>query len=75
MPVYQLRSEVPGTVWEIDAEVGAEVVAGAAIVIVESMKMEIPIITEKPGIVQQVLVATGDIVDENQVVAAIEASG
>jgi acetyl-CoA carboxylase biotin carboxyl carrier protein len=74
MPVYLLRSEVPGTVWKVAVEIGASVTEGTPVIIIESMKMEIPIIAEKSGTVQKVLVGEGDVVDENQVVAVIETS-
>lgn len=74
MPVYQLRSEVPGIVWKVAAQIGASVAVGTPVMIIESMKMEIPIIAERSGILQEVLVGEGEFVDENQVVAVIETS-
>lgn len=66
-----LRSEVTGTVWKIQASPGATVAEGDPVVIVESMKMEIPVCATRGGVVQQVLVAEGERVTEEQPVAIL----
>ena len=53
-------------------EEAAAVAAGDTLVVVESMKMEIPIAAPRAGRIARVLVATGDSVDEGQPVAIIE---
>lgn len=66
-----LHSEVTGTVWKIERPVGTAVGEGDTIVIVESMKMEIPIAATCAGVVREILVAEGDPVTEDQAVAVV----
>ncbi len=65
------RTEVAGSVWKIVTEVGQKVEPGDTIMIVESMKMEIPVVTEKGGTVLKFLVAEKAPVAEGQVVAIL----
>ena len=67
-----LISEVTGTVWKIVAEVGARVAEGDTILIVESMKMEIPVCADSDGKLVSVLVSEGDAVADGQCVATVE---
>jgi len=69
----EVVSDVAGKVWKIEAAVGDALAAEDAIMILESMKMEIPVETEKAGKLVELLVAEGDPVDEGQPVAVIEA--
>lgn len=66
-----LYSEVTGTVWKIEAPVGTAVAEGATVVIVESMKMEIPVCATRAGVVRELHVAEGDAVAEDQPVAVV----
>ncbi|HKX41459.1 MAG TPA: biotin/lipoyl-containing protein [Burkholderiaceae bacterium] len=66
-----LRSEVTGNVTKIAACPGAAVAADDAVVIVESMKMEIPVSAVADGVVVDVLVAEGEAVEEGQVLALL----
>lgn len=66
-----LHSEVTGTVWKIEAPVGTAVAEGDTIVIVESMKMEIPVCATRAGVVHVLHVAEGDPVAEDQPVAVV----
>lgn len=66
-----LHTEVTGTVWKIEANVGTRVSEGDTVVVVESMKMEIPVCSPCDGVVQQIHVAEGDAVTEDQVVAVV----
>lgn len=68
-----LHTEVTGTVWKIEAPVGTRVAEGDTVVIVESMKMEIPVCSPCDGVVQQIHVAEGEAVTEDQVVAVVGA--
>jgi acetyl-CoA carboxylase biotin carboxyl carrier protein len=68
----ELRAEVTGIVWKIIVEVGDRIEAGKTVMILESMKMEIPILVEDPGAVLEILVNEGDSVVEGQPVAVIE---
>lgn len=66
-----LCSDVTGTVWKIEAPVGTAVAEGDTIVIVESMKMEIPVCAPCAGVVREIHVAEGDAVAEDQSVAVV----
>jgi biotin carboxyl carrier protein len=66
-----LLSEVTGTVWKIEAPVGTRVAEGDTIVIVESMKMEIPVTAPRAGVVLEIHVAEGEVVAEDQSVAVL----
>jgi len=70
---YEARAEVTGAVWKITAKQGQKLAPGETIMIIESMKMEIPVVAEDGGIVGEILVAKGTPVTEGQVVAILEA--
>ena len=72
MAQMELMSEVTGSVWKVLIEVGTSVDADEPILLIESMKMEIPLVSEKPGKVIEIMVAEGDPVAEGQVIAKIE---
>lgn len=68
----QCKASMAGNVWKILVKVGDQVEAGQDIVILESMKMEIPITSEAGGTVKEVKVAEGDFVNEDDVLVEIE---
>jgi acetyl-CoA carboxylase biotin carboxyl carrier protein len=72
MAECEAKSEVTGSVWRIVTEVGQKVEAGDTIMIIESMKMEIPVIAEEDGTVVRFLVTEETAVSEGQVVAVLE---
>ncbi|MCX7273850.1 MAG: acetyl-CoA carboxylase biotin carboxyl carrier protein subunit [Burkholderiales bacterium] len=72
MARVQVLSEVSGSVWKIEAAVGAQLGADDTILIIESMKMEIPVASPRAGRLVELRVAEGDAVKEGQVVAVIE---
>jgi acetyl-CoA/propionyl-CoA carboxylase, biotin carboxylase, biotin carboxyl carrier protein len=65
-----IRAEIPGTVLEVTVTVGDRVTAGGVVALLESMKMEIPVIAETSGTVTKVAVAEGWTVRMGDVVAA-----
>ncbi len=71
MPQITLQSEVTGTVWKIEVREGDAVVADQALVILESMKMEIPVSAPAAGTVLQLLVTEGEPVAEGQDVVVL----
>jgi acetyl-CoA carboxylase biotin carboxyl carrier protein len=73
MAIVDVKTEITGTVWKIVASVGASLGEEEAILILESMKMEIPVSAPESGKLLEILVAEGDIVTEGSVVARIEA--
>lgn len=72
MPLVEIRSIITGTVWNVEAPPGTRVEAGDPVIIVESMKMEVPLAAEVPGTVKEVKVAAGDPIVEGQVAAILE---
>jgi len=68
----EIKSEITGTVWKVLSSPGDAVESGDTLVIVESMKMEIPVITEDPGKVLEIRVKEKDPVAEGQVVAVLD---
>jgi acetyl-CoA carboxylase biotin carboxyl carrier protein len=59
-------AELTATVWKVLVEVGQEVEDGQALIILESMKMEIPVESTSSGRVVELLISEGDSVDEGQ---------
>jgi len=72
MALIRLKSEVAGKVWKIEAKPGQQVAKEAAIVVLECMKMEIPVEAPCPARVREILVQVGDAVAEGQDVALLE---
>ena len=73
MAKHEVESEVTGNVWKILLEVGADVAEGDVIMILESMKMEIPVESPAEGKLVELKVSAEDQVEEDQVVAVVEA--
>ncbi|WLR52620.1 acetyl-CoA carboxylase biotin carboxyl carrier protein subunit [Bacillus tianshenii] len=67
-----LNSNMAGNVWKVVVNVGDQVEEGQDIVILESMKMEIPVAAESAGTVQELKVNEGDFVNEGDPIAVIE---
>ena len=72
MARVEVRSEVTGNVWKVQATVGDDLQSEDVVMILESMKMEIPVEAPCKGKLAELLVAPEDAVDEDQVVAIIE---
>jgi acetyl-CoA carboxylase biotin carboxyl carrier protein len=66
-----VRAELVGNVLDVPAVVGRAVAAEEPLVLLESMKMEIPISSEHGGIVVEVAVAVGDVVQEGDVLVVL----
>jgi acetyl-CoA carboxylase biotin carboxyl carrier protein len=69
MASVDVVSEVAGTVWNVEAQVGQQLEADDAVVVVESMKMEIPVCAPVAGAVVEILVGKSDMVSAGDVVA------
>ncbi|MBX3521569.1 MAG: acetyl-CoA carboxylase biotin carboxyl carrier protein subunit [Xanthobacteraceae bacterium] len=65
-------SEVTGSVWKVLVAVGDSVEMDTPVVLIESMKMEIPVLAPDAGVVTEILVAVGDPVSEGQAVVALK---
>lgn len=63
----QVKATMAGTVFTVNVAVGEEVTVGQVVIILESMKMEIPIETETAGKVSVIHVQEGDFVNENDI--------
>jgi biotin carboxyl carrier protein len=59
-------------VWKIEAQPGAQLAAGDTILIMESMKMEIPVVAPRAGKLRALLVKEGDALDEGDAVAEFD---
>ena len=75
MAKHEVESEVTGNVWKILLEVGADVAEGDVIMILESMKMEIPVLSPVAGTVTRLAVGEEDMLDEEQLVAEVTPAG
>ena len=67
----EVRAEMVANVWKVVAAEGQQIGAGDTLVILESMKMEIPVLAEDPGTLSQLNVAEGDVVQEGDPIATI----
>jgi biotin carboxyl carrier protein len=69
--VEEIHAEMVSSVWKVLVEAGAQVAAGDTLVILESMKMEIPVLTEHAGVVQEMHVAEGEVLQEGDLIAVV----
>jgi biotin carboxyl carrier protein len=70
--VAEIRAEMVANVWQVVVAEGQQVGAGDTLVILESMKMEIPVLAEDPGRLSKLNVAVGDVVQEGDLIAVID---
>jgi len=71
MASHRVESEVTGSVWKVVVGVGDSVSAGDVLLILESMKMEIPLESPVTGRIAELLVGPQDTVEEGQVLVVI----
>ncbi len=71
MARIEVESEIAGSVWKVVVQVGDSVAVGDVLIILESMKMEIPVESPSAGTVAEILVAPEDAVEEDQVLAVL----
>jgi acetyl-CoA carboxylase biotin carboxyl carrier protein len=64
-------AHITGTVWKIEVKVGQQVAEGDVLVILESMKMEMPIEATEPGEVKEIRCQEGQAVDEGEVLVVV----
>ena len=69
--VAKVEANITGTVWKIEVAVGDEITEGDTVVILESMKMEMPIESEDDGTVAEILVEEGQSVQEGDVLVVL----
>jgi len=70
--VTRIEAHITGTVWKIEVAVGDTIEEGDAVVILESMKMEMPVEAEDDGTVAQILVEEGQSVQEGDPLVVLE---
>ncbi|MBI2864873.1 MAG: acetyl-CoA carboxylase biotin carboxyl carrier protein subunit [Chloroflexi bacterium] len=70
--MVEVRSNMAGTVYLINVQQGDSVQAGDEVVVLESMKMEMPIPALDGGTVKELLVQIGDVVQEDDVLMVLE---
>ncbi|MEV0197457.1 biotin/lipoyl-binding carrier protein [Nonomuraea sp. NPDC050691] len=68
----EVRAEMVANVWKVVVKEGDTVSDGDTLVILESMKMEIPVLSEDDGVVTQLKVNEGDVIQEGDLIAVIE---
>ena len=73
MAKQEVESEVTGNVWKVLKSTGDSVAEGEVIMILESMKMEIPVLASDDGTVAEVMVEEEEPVAEGQVVIVLDA--
>jgi biotin carboxyl carrier protein len=71
--VAEVRAEITANVWQVRVELGQKVDVGDELVILESMKMEIPVVAPVAGTVAQIAVAEATQIQEGDLVAVIDA--
>ncbi len=67
-----VEAHITGTIWKVECEIGQEVKEGDTVVILESMKMEMPVEAEDDGKVSEIKCAEGDSVSEGDVLVVLE---
>ena len=68
----QVRANMAGTVWKVLVQPGMAVTAGMDVIILESMKMEIPISAESNGVVKAIRIKAGDFVNDGDVLVELD---
>ena len=66
-----VEAQITGTVWKIEKAVGDHVEEGDVILILESMKMEIPVEAPGAGTLAEIRVAEGDSIEEGAILAVL----
>jgi len=67
-----VEAHITGTVWKVECEVGQEVEEGDTVVVIESMKMEMPVEAEDDGTVKQIACKEGQPVSEGDTLVVLE---
>jgi len=68
----EVEAHITGTVWKIEVAIGDEIDEGDTVVILESMKMEMPVEAEDPGVVKEIVVEEGQSVSEGDTLVVLE---
>jgi acetyl-CoA carboxylase biotin carboxyl carrier protein len=68
----EVRAEMVGNVMKVVAAPGDALAAGDTLVLLESMKMEIPVVTEEAGVVRRITVTEGQVVQQGDLIAELD---
>ena len=68
----KIKTEIQAVIWKINVEIGQKVNIDDIVVILESMKMEIPLESKYKGVVKEILIKEGDNVNEDQEIIILE---
>ncbi|HVH80263.1 MAG TPA: biotin/lipoyl-binding carrier protein [Stellaceae bacterium] len=71
MADLRVRAEIAGSVWKIEVAIGDSVGEEDPLIILESMKMEIPLLAPRAGVVKEILVVEGDPIAEGDVAVVL----
>jgi len=71
MAELRVKSEIAGSVWKIEVAVGDTVSEEDTLIVLESMKMEIPLLAPRAGTVIEILVAEGEAIAEGEVAVVL----
>lgn len=72
MALLEVKSEISGSVWKVETQVGVKVEEEDVLFILESMKMEIPIVAPQAGIVKEIKIGEGDHLSEGNTAVILE---
>lgn len=72
MAIVNVKSEIAGNVWKIQTKPGDKIEFEGEIMILESMKMEIPVLAPKAGTIKEIKVNEGEAIGEGQLVAILD---
>ncbi|HJU19585.1 MAG TPA: biotin/lipoyl-binding carrier protein [Stellaceae bacterium] len=72
MAEIRVKSEISGSVWKIEVKIGDRVDEDTPLVILESMKMEIPLLAPEAGVVREIRVREGDPIAEGEIAVILE---
>lgn len=72
--MHEVRASMAGSIWKILLNEGEDVEAGEEVIILESMKMEIPIQSEVKGKIESILLNEGDFVNDGDVILTVKTS-
>jgi len=70
--VANVEAHITGTVWKVECEVGQQIGDGDTVVVIESMKMEMPVESEEEGTVKEIRCQEGQSVTEGEVLVVLE---
>ncbi|WP_436492051.1 biotin/lipoyl-binding carrier protein [Actinokineospora sp. HUAS TT18] len=68
---HEIHAEIVASVLKVVAQEGQDLHAGDTVVILESMKMEIPVLTEEDGTLTRLAVQEGDVIQEHDLIAVV----